>query len=38
MYDGSINTNTTEYNLFSFYANIRLKILKELERRLDNLE
>jgi len=37
MYDGSINTNIKEYGVYSYFNDIRLKILKELENRLQNV-
>lgn len=38
MYDGSINTNIKEYGVYSYFNNIRLKVLNELENRLKNIE
>lgn len=38
MYDGSINTKANEHQLFVYYSNVRLKILKEIEERLKNIE
>lgn len=38
MYDGSINKNIKEYGIYTNYNNIRLKILDEIETRLNNIE
>lgn len=38
LYDGSINKNTNEYKMYTYYNNIRLGILEELEQRLKELE
>lgn len=38
MYDGSINKNIKEYGIYTKYNNIRLKILDEIETRLNNIE
>lgn len=38
MYDGSINTKTREYSTYTYYNNIRLKIMDELEARLKEIE
>lgn len=37
-YNGSINTQTREYEDYQKYNGIRLSILKEIEKRLENLE
>jgi propanediol dehydratase large subunit len=37
-YDGTINTNMSEYNDFNYYNNIRREIIKEMESRLKNIE
>lgn len=38
MYDGSINKNIKEYGIYTKYNNIRLKILDEIESRLNSIE
>lgn len=38
MYDGSINKNIKEYGIYTNYNNIRLKIIDEIETRLNNIE
>lgn len=38
MYDGSINKNIKEYGIYTKYNNIRLKILDEIETRLNSIE
>ena len=38
MYDGSINKNAHEYDLFAYFNNLRLKILSEIEERLKEVE
>ena len=37
-YDGSINTNTKEYETFKNFNNKRLRLLEELEKRVNNIE
>ena len=38
LYDGSINKNIKEYGIYTKYNNIRLKILDEIESRLNSIE
>lgn len=38
LYDGSINKNIKEYGIYTKYNNIRLKILDEIETRLNSIE
>lgn len=38
MYDGSINKNIKEYGIYTKYNNIRLKVLDEIETRLNSIE
>lgn len=37
-YDGSIKKNTAEYEAFSYFNDVHLTILKELENRLRKIE
>lgn len=37
-YDGSINTQAKEYVIYQKFNEIRLSILNEMEKRLNNLE
>lgn len=38
MYNGTINTLTSEYKNFDDFNNIRISILKEIENRLKQIE
>lgn len=37
-YDGSINTSVSEYNEFNKYNKIRNEIIKEIQKRLQEIE
>lgn len=38
MYDGSINTTVIEYSEFNYFNNIRIMLIKEIEKRLRNID
>ena len=37
-YDGSINTSASEYSVFTEFNNIRIGIVKEIEKRLRKIK